>query len=118
MQILDYMLILGSTVLPSNCGSTNFADYFQIATTEPKSEMQIHNDDCHFWCEPNTTTISNLLESITDFCFSIFRYFEDEILDLAIARDDEFLAASSSNVICNTPDSKSADNQQKGTCLL
>jgi hypothetical protein len=105
------MVLNGSSVLSLNYGECNIAENFQMIRTEPRSEVQIQNDSCHFWCEPNIATISNLQECITDFCFSIFRYFTDEVLDLAIARDNEYLARSS---LSNTPD----NNQQKSSVLL
>ena len=87
-KVHDFMGIVNSSINSSRSAGSNLTEYFRVILTEQKSEFQIHLDDCHFWYKRNTTTEANLIECITSFCFSVYRYFHKQIVDNVVNREN------------------------------
>lgn len=110
-QMEDYYLLTDSSIEPYGARyGCNISRLFQIVlTSEVKSTVQIHNDDCHFWYHHNAATESNLRECLLDFSFSVFRYFNENAVSIAITQDK-------GNVV--TIDHDQVDSQQRSISIF
>jgi len=80
-KVHDYMHLVNSSIDSEHASGSNLAVLSNLLLVQPKSTVQINLDSCHFWLKENTATSSSLIECISDFSFSVYRYLSEKIVE-------------------------------------